>query len=90
MPTGGGGGIKVFRDRGLEDMGQRAYARGNEIHIAGNESAYDERLMLHEATHVVQQGAGLVHGGGVLQDSGFEAQANAASYSGAVAIPTSG
>ena len=85
-----GGKVKVFRDSGLEDLGQRGYARGNEIHIAGNESAYDEKLMLHEATHVVQQGAGLARGGGILQDRGLETQANAPSYMGSVSLPTSG
>jgi hypothetical protein len=83
-------GLNVYRDSGLEDMGQRAYARGNEIHIAGNESASDEKLMLHEATHVVQQGAGIANGSGILQDSGLEAQANATSYTGDFAMPTSG
>ncbi|MDR0857838.1 MAG: DUF4157 domain-containing protein, partial [Oscillospiraceae bacterium] len=83
-------GLRVFRDSGLEDMGQRAFARGNEIHIAGNESASDERLMLHEATHVVQQGSGLAQGSGLLQNSSLEAQANAKSYVGSFAMPTSG
>ncbi|GHU58527.1 hypothetical protein FACS1894133_3450 [Clostridia bacterium] len=87
-------GLKVFRDSGLEDMGQRAYARGNEIHIAGNESVSNERLMLHEATHVVQQGTGAVRGGGLMRDSGLEAQANSssamASYTSDFAMPTSG
>jgi hypothetical protein len=59
--------IKVFRDDGLKELGQTAYAKGNEIHLAGNSvdmnSESGERVILHEAAHIVQQGKGGVAGG---------------------------
>lgn len=87
-------GIKVFRDDGLKELGSPGYARGNEIHIAENQSASNESLMMHEATHVFQQGIGMVHGSGVIIDSSLERQADmpsfAGDYGGGFSMPASG
>lgn len=61
-------GIKVFENENLNAIGETAFTRGNEIHVAkGKYDPYSEQgqqILLHEAAHVVQQGMGLVHGGG--------------------------
>ena len=74
-------GIRIFEDDGLQEKyGQRAYARGNEIHMAkGEYDPYTEdgqNLLLHEAGHIVQQGSGMTRGSGILQDPALEAQAD--------------
>lgn len=51
--------VKVFRDDGLGDLGQKAYAKGSEIHLASGVSTSGEageRVILHEAAHIAQQG----------------------------------
>ena len=74
-------GIKLFRDKGLSKFGEKAYARGNEIHIADNvpsaETEQGQKIVLHEAAHIVQQGLNRVSGSGINMDSSLEAQANA-------------
>ena len=73
-------GLKVYEDEGLAEIGQRAYAKGNEIHMAkgeynpGSESGLD--VLLHEAGHVVQQGSGMARGDGLLDNPALENQAN--------------
>lgn len=71
-------GMKTFADSGLSAVGQLGYSQGNEIHIDGSlgGSRRDEVLM-HEAGHVVQSGAGLAHGTGLLQSSSLESGASA-------------
>ena len=73
-------GLKIYEDEGLAELGERAYARGNEIHVAkGEYRPYTEagqEMLLHEAGHIVQQGAGLAHGDGLLTDTRLEAQAD--------------
>jgi hypothetical protein len=72
------GGLRVFEDEGLGDMGQRGYARGNEIHLAEGElGRRGDEVLLHEAGHVVQSGMGLLRGDGVLHNTGLEMQADA-------------
>jgi hypothetical protein len=39
-------------------LGARAFTHGSDIWLGPNQSSGDVRLMAHEATHVVQQGAG--------------------------------
>jgi len=71
-------GLKVFRDSGLESIG-RGYARGNEIHLSDSEDINTKdgkQLLMHEASHVIQQGSGMTTGGGILQDSALESQAD--------------
>ncbi|MDR2614952.1 MAG: DUF4157 domain-containing protein [Oscillospiraceae bacterium] len=72
------GGLRVFEDEGLGDMGQRGYARGNEIHLAEGElGRRGDEVLLHEAGHVVQSGMGLVGGtGGILESATLESQAS--------------
>ena len=87
-------GLKVFRDTGLDDVGAHGYAKGNEIHIADRDfnlhSESGQELLFHEAGHVVQQGSGLARGGGLLYDSGLEAQADSAfAAPGGFSMPTS-
>ena len=64
------GAVKVFRDDGLRELGQTAYAKGAEIHLASGVSTTGEageRVILHEAAHLAQQGS---HGvSGMINDS---------------------
>ncbi|MBR6738883.1 MAG: DUF4157 domain-containing protein [Oscillospiraceae bacterium] len=74
-------GLRIFEDQGLrEQYNQQAYARGNEIHVAKGEYAPHTRsgmdLLMHEASHIVQQGSGIARGNGILQNSALEAQAD--------------
>ena len=72
-------GLKIYEDEGLSEMGPNAYARGNEIHFAkGKYNPYSpsgERLLMHEAAHIVQQGTHAVSGDGYMRSSQMEAQA---------------
>ena len=78
---------KIYRDKGLSDLGQPGYARGNEIHVSDElyspGTSFGEHLILHEAAHVLQSGLGGISGGGLLDDSGLEAQAEALAAGGA-------
>ena len=75
-------GLKVYEDKGLQDVGAHGYAKGNEIHIAAEEynphTLQGQELLFHEAGHVVQQGAGMATGSGLLYDSGLESHASTA------------
>ena len=72
-------GLKIYEDEGLSEMGPNAYARGNEIHFSrGKYNPYSpsgERLLMHEAAHIVQQGTHAVSGDGYMRSSQMEAQA---------------
>ena len=83
--------LRVTKDAALRDIQERAYTKGNEIHLAPDvnpASLEGERILMHEAAHVIQQGTRSLSGG-VLQDSSLEAQANAISM-GAGHIDVSG
>lgn len=57
--------VKVYRDDGLSGLGQKAYAKGAEIHLSGGVSTSGEdgqRVVLHEAAHIAQQGSRSVAG----------------------------
>lgn len=57
--------VKVYRDDGLSGLGQKAYAKGAEIHLSGGVSTSGEdgqRVILHEAAHIAQQGSRSVAG----------------------------
>ncbi len=57
--------VKVYRDDGLSGLGQKAYAKGAEIHLSGGVStsgADGQRVILHEAAHIAQQGSRSVAG----------------------------
>ncbi|MDR1298880.1 MAG: DUF4157 domain-containing protein, partial [Oscillospiraceae bacterium] len=70
-------GLRVFEDAGLREMGQRGYARGNEVHLAEGELGRGgDEVLMHEAGHVIQQGTGAARGVGILHDAGLEAQAD--------------
>ncbi|MDR2571123.1 MAG: DUF4157 domain-containing protein [Oscillospiraceae bacterium] len=73
-------GLKVYKDEGLNEAGAYGYAKGNEIHIAAEnmnlQSQAGQSLLLHEAGHVVQQGAGLASGSGFLYDNALESSAD--------------
>jgi len=74
-------GMRIFEDEGLQErFGQRAYAKGNEIHLSKGEYSPDTQsgleLIMHEAGHVVQQGSGMVHSHGITENAALEAQAD--------------
>lgn len=68
--------VKVYRDDGLSGLGQKAYAKGAEIHLSGGVSTSGEdgqRVILHEAAHIAQQGSRSV-AGAVNDDPALEQQ----------------
>ena len=70
--------VKVYRDDGLSGLGQKAYAKGAEIHLSGGVSTSGEegqRVVLHEAAHIAQQGSRSV-AGAVNGDPALEQQAD--------------
>ena len=70
--------VKVYRDDGLSGLGQKAYAKGAEIHLSGGVSTSGEdgqRVILHEAAHIAQQGGRSV-AGAVNDDPALEQQAD--------------
>lgn len=70
--------VKVYRDDGLSGLGQKAYAKGAEIHLSGGVSTSGEegqRVILHEAAHIAQQGSRSVTGA-VNDDPALEQQAD--------------
>lgn len=70
--------VKVYRDDGLSGLGQKAYAKGAEIHLSGGVSSSGEdgqRVILHEAAHIAQQGSRSV-AGAVNDDPALEQQAD--------------
>ena len=70
--------VKVYRDDGLSGLGQKAYANGAEIHLSGGVSTSGEdgqRVILHEAAHIAQQGSRSV-AGAVNDDPALEQQAD--------------
>ena len=77
-------GVRLYRDAGLADspVEERAYASGREIHVDDGvdlHSAAGERLLTHEAAHVIQQGRGLVSSSGFAADGAMERQADSVS-----------
>ena len=70
--------VKVYRDDGLSGLGQKAYAKGAEIHLSGGVSTSGEegqRVILHEAAHIAQQGSRSV-AGAVNDNPALEQQAD--------------
>lgn len=70
--------VKVYRDDGLSGLGQKAYVKGAEIHLSGGVSTSGEdgqRVILHEAAHIAQQGSRSV-AGAVNDDPALEQQAD--------------
>lgn len=70
--------VKVYRDDGLSGLGQKAYAKGAEIHLSGGVSTSGEegqRVVLHEAAHIAQQGSRSV-AGAVNDNPALEQQAD--------------
>lgn len=71
-------GVKVFENENLNQLGETAFAHGNEIHVAKGQyapgTAQGQALLMHEAAHVVQQGMGLAHSAGE-ESAALEAQA---------------
>lgn len=74
-------GIRVYRDKGLADLGQKAYARGNEIHVAENAGSLDSeaghKMILHETAHIVQQGKSHSIAAGINETPALESEAHA-------------
>ena len=80
-------GLKVFENENLNQLGETAFAHGNEIHVAKGkfapDTAHGQEVLMHEAAHVVQQGMGMTHGAGP-ESAALEAQAQ----SGGVMVST--
>jgi hypothetical protein len=72
-------GMRVYRDSGLDEMGQTAYSQGNAIHISDKidlGSPFGKQVLTHEAGHVVQTGSGIARGSGLQVDSSLERSAD--------------
>lgn len=77
--------VRIHSDRQAEGVGALAFTRGSDIHVAPEatsgqglqDSATARRLLGHELTHVLQQRAGRVPSGGVVEDTALEAEADA-------------
>jgi len=85
-------GLKVTRDSTLSALGERAYTKGNEIHLAPDvdiSSGRGQTILHHEAAHVLQQGTGVARGVGALSDGRLETQADQVA-SGSTQIDVSG
>ncbi|MDR2572038.1 MAG: DUF4157 domain-containing protein [Oscillospiraceae bacterium] len=90
-------GLEVYENKTLGSIHPgAAFAQGNEVHLPGagasifSQSGRD--LLTHETTHVLQQGAGMVQGSGLVNNAGLEAQANtgfAPAAAGGFAMPAS-
>lgn len=80
-------GIKVFENENLNQLGETAFAHGNEIHVAKGQyapgTAHGQEVLMHEATHVVQQGMGLAHDTG-NESAALEAQAQSVQAGGSM------
>lgn len=80
-------GIEVYRDQGLENsqIGERAYSHGREIHIDSRINPLSDlgnRIVMHEAAHILQQGMGQVLGSGFVTDISAENQAQSVANGG--------
>ena len=80
-------GVKVFENENLNQLGETAFAHGNEIHVAKGQyapgTAHGQEVLMHEAAHVVQQGMGLTHGMSG-ESAALEAQAQAVQAGGSM------
>ncbi len=86
-------GVRIFEDEGLkEQFNQRAYAKGNEIHINKGEfspnTSSGEELLMHEAGHVIQQGSGMVSSSGIVESPSLESGADNISAPANFTMPT--
>ena len=75
-------GLQVTKDPALETLQERAYTKGNEIHLAPDvDFNTDEgsRILMHEGAHVIQQGSASL-GSGILSSDSLEEQANEVAY----------
>ena len=75
------GDVRIHEGGHVEELGARAFARGNELHFAPGEyrpgTPEGDRLIGHELAHVIQQRKGRVAGGGMIDDPSLEAEADA-------------
>ena len=80
-------GLKVFENENLNQLGETAFAHGNEIHVAKGQfapgTAHGQEVLMHEAAHVVQQGMGMAHDTGT-ESAALEAQAQAVQAGGSM------
>jgi hypothetical protein len=71
--------VRIGLNATVERRGALAFAQGNTIHLAPGayrpESAWGQRLLAHELTHVLQQREGRVPGSGWIVDPTLEAEA---------------
>lgn len=85
------GGVRVHDDAAARaaatSLGARAFTHGQDIWLGPGESQHDTRLMAHEATHVVQQQAGLAQRQ-IQRDPTDPPAAGAAANANELVIPT--
>lgn len=71
--------VKIYENSGIDAIGERGFANGNEIHLSPGvlrNSAQLENVLSHEMTHIVQQNGGGAVGRGALYNENMEAGAN--------------
>ncbi|MBP1543260.1 MAG: DUF4157 domain-containing protein, partial [Oscillospiraceae bacterium] len=71
--------VKVFRNPDIESIGEKGFAKGDEVHLAP--SVFSSRSMLnrvmdHEMTHIAQQSRGISGGSGALINEAQEHEAD--------------
>ena len=72
------GDVKIYSNSGIADIGEKGFAKGNEVHLAPSvlsDSSSLESVLSHEMTHIAQQSAGRAYGSGLLMDA-QESEAN--------------
>lgn len=73
------GDVKIYSNSGIADIGEKGFAKGNEVHLAPSvlsDSSSLESVLSHEMTHIAQQSAGRAYGSGLLMDDAQESEAN--------------
>jgi len=92
-------GVSVHQDGRADAMGAKAYAQGDQIHMAAGQydpaSRAGQSLIGHELSHVVQQREGRAaggqgKGGAVVADRGLEAEADRHGELAAQGLPAGG
>ncbi len=71
--------VKIYENSGIDAIGERGFANGNEIHLSPGvlrNSAQLENVLSHEMTHIAQQNGGGAVGRGALYNENMEAGAN--------------
>lgn len=73
------GDVKIYSNSGIARIGEKGFAKGNEVHLAPSvlsDSSSLESVLSHEMTHIAQQSAGRAGGSGLLMNDAQESEAN--------------